>query len=176
LAERLPHAILVGLPGVGKSTVGRRVAKLLDRPFLDFDAELERRTGRRVSRIFAERGESYFRTLERGLTEELAGREGMVLTPGGGWVADPGNVALLRPPGRIIFLDATPETVVGRMGRGIRRRPLLARGDAVATVRRLLEQRRSSYAAADLVVDTEIMDLQQVIAAVAALVRPLWQG
>jgi len=66
--------------------------------------------------------------------------------------------------------------VVGRMGRGIRRRPLLARGDAVATVRRLLEQRRSAYAAADLVVDTEIMDLQQVIAAVAALVRPLWQG
>ena len=156
--------------------MGRRVAKLLERPFLDFDAELERRTGRRVSRIFAERGESYFRMLERGLTEELAAREGMVLTPGGGWVADPGNVALLRPPGRIIFLDATPETVVNRMGRGIRRRPLLARADAVESVRRLLEQRRSAYAAADLVVDTEIMDLQQVIAAVAALVRPLWQG
>ena len=175
-AHPVPHLILVGLPGVGKSAVGRRVARLLRRPFLDFDAELERRSGQPVARIFAERGESYFRGLERALTEEVAGRGGMVLTPGGGWAADPGNVALLRPPGRIIFLDATPETVVGRMGRGRSRRPLLAGGDPVDRVRRLLEQRRPAYAAADAVIDTELMDLQEVTHAVAALARPLWGG
>jgi shikimate kinase len=176
LADWSPHLILGGLPGVGKSTVGRRVAQRVRRPFLDFDAEIEQRDGKPVARIFAERGESYFRALERALTEELVECDGMVLAPGGGWAVDPGNVALLRPPGRIIFLDATPETVVRRMGARRAARPLLAGDDPVAAMRRLLVERRRTYAAADAVVDTEIMNLQQVIRMVTELARPLWGG
>ena len=77
------HLVLVGLPGSGKSTVGRAVAKRLSRPFLDFDAELERRAGISVARIFAERGEAAFRGLEYSLTQELAAAPPMVLAPGG---------------------------------------------------------------------------------------------
>src|SRR5215207_8822569 len=72
------HLILVGLPGVGKSTVGAAVAERLGRPFLDFDAEIERREGKSVADIFAERGEAAFRDLERALTEEARTAPGMV--------------------------------------------------------------------------------------------------
>lgn len=82
----VPHAILIGLPGAGKSTVGRRVAKSLDREFLDFDDEIARREGKSVAEIFSESGERYFRTLEMELTRSLAARSGMILAPGGGWI------------------------------------------------------------------------------------------
>jgi shikimate kinase len=159
------HVILVGLPGSGKTTVGRGVAARLGRPFLDFDQEIERREGQPISRIFAERGEAYFRRLERGLTEEMrtAERE-MVLAPGGGWLTIPGVLAVLRPPGAVIYLAAEPGTVLRRMGRRRDRRPLLANPDPLGALNDLLGQRRALYeAAADLVIDTEPFDLQGVI-------------
>src|SRR5947199_2858983 len=66
-----PHLILVGLPGSGKTTVGRQVATKTGRTFLDLDQEIERREGRSISQIFGEKGEAYFRKRERELTEEL---------------------------------------------------------------------------------------------------------
>lgn len=159
------HVVLVGLPGSGKTTVGRGVARALSCPFLDFDEEIERREGRPVSQIFAERGEGYFRSLERALTEEirLAGR-GMILAPGGGWVTIPGVLELVRPPGAVIYLAARPETALRRMGTLRERRPLLTTPDPLATLTRLHETRGSLYAAAaDHVIDTEVLDLQDVI-------------
>lgn len=172
-----PNLILVGLPGVGKSTVGRKVAERFWRPFLDFDVEIERREGMSVARIFAERGERYFRDRERALTEELLGSGGMVLAPGGGWVATPGNVALLRPPGRIIYLEATPELALRRLRAGTSgraARPLLARSDPLPTLQRLLAERGEFYRAADCVVNTEVLNLQQVTDAVVELASVFW--
>ena len=171
-----PSLVLVGLPGVGKTTVGTAVAARLGWPFLDFDAEIERREGRSVARLFAECGEPYFRARERALTEEVAGRAGMVLAPGGGWVAQPGLMALLRPPARIIYLAATPAAVARRLGPGRVARPLLRDGDVVATLARLLAEREPHYRAADLVVDTEIIDEQGVIDAVWTLATTCGAG
>jgi shikimate kinase len=145
------------------------VADRVGRPFLDFDTEIVRREGASVARIFAERGEEHFRAVERRLTEELRGSGGMVLAPGGGWAAAPGNVALLRPPGRIIYLRADPETVLRRLRRSRNRRPLLAGPDPLGTLRRLLADREAFYRQADCVVDTEVLDLQRLIDAVAEL-------
>ena len=72
----LPHLILVGLPGAGKSTVGAALARELGRTFLDFDAEIVRRQSMTIAEIFAQRGEASFRDLEHGLTEELSERGG----------------------------------------------------------------------------------------------------
>jgi len=161
--------VLVGLPGVGKSTVGREAARRLDWPFLDFDAEIERREGRTVAELFAERGEAHFRGLERRLTEELAGRGRIVLAPGGGWAAQPGLMDLLRPPARIIHLAAAPAAAAARLGAGRAARPLLQGADAEARIARLLRQRAAAYARADVVIDTEVLDFDAVVAKVCAL-------
>lgn len=167
---RTPHVILVGLPGCGKTTVGRAVAERVDRPFLDLDEEIERREGESIGQIFGERGEGYFRQLERQLTQELRECGGMIVSPGGGWVANPGLVSLLRPPGRLIYLKVRPETALARLGANRASRPLLTRPDPLAELKRLHVARRVGYESADWVVDTELNDLQRVIDEVSGLV------
>jgi shikimate kinase len=122
-----------------------------------------------VAELFRTRGEAYFRDCERRLSEELAGRGGIVLAPGGGWVMQPGLVALLRPTGRIIYLAATAAAVAARLGAGRASRPLLQGGDAVDRLARLLAEREPAYLAADAVVDTELIDEQEVICRVLVL-------
>lgn len=161
------HVILVGLPGAGKTTVGRSLARLLSRPFLDFDVELERRAGMTVSEIFRLHGESHFRRLEFELTQRVAESEGAVLAPGGGWIVVPGAMALLRPPGRMIYLRVTPEVAILRIGEGRSRRPLL-QGPGLATVlRRLNAEREPAYLQADYVIDTDHVGIEEVAAQIA---------
>lgn len=157
-----PHIVLVGLPGSGKTTVGRLMASALQAPFLDFDEEIERREGFPVAEIFAQRGEAAFRALERELTREVAARPGMVLSPGGGWITGAGNVDLLRPPARLIHLAVTVATAVERLGSGMERRPLLAGPSASSRLDALAAARMPLYGSADGVVDTETLTPQQV--------------
>jgi shikimate kinase len=166
---RRPHIILVGLPGSGKSTVGAGVAQTLKRNFLDFDSEIEHREGKAIGQIFAEQGEHYFRGLEKALTEELALLGNMVLAPGGGWITTPDVVALLRPPGRLVYLKVRPETAMKRLGPDLASRPLLSRPDPVGELRRLLAERKALYEHADVTVDTEHLKPQEVIQKVAEL-------
>ena len=167
----VPHLILVGLPGAGKSTVGSVLARELGRSFLDFDAEIARREGMTIAEIFAIKGEPTFRQLEHGLTEELKDLGGMVLAPGGGWVARPDTVAILRPPSRMVYLRIRPRTAINRMGRSVAGRPLLSRPNPVAELERLLQQRRSAYESADYVVDVERVAITEVVRRIVAAVR-----
>jgi shikimate kinase len=171
-----PHLVLVGLPGSGKTTVGRGVAARLGRPFLDFDEEIERRAGCSVGDIFALDGESHFRQLELALARELAEARGMVLSPGGGWAAIPGAIAVLRPPALIIYLRLRPETALRRVSLAGRRRPLLEVPDPLSAVRGMLEAREPFYGLADRVVDVELISLQGVIAQVASLAEEAGGG
>jgi shikimate kinase len=163
-----PHLILVGLPGVGKTTIGREVARVLRRQFLDFDREIERRSGMEVREIFREKGEEHFRQLEFALTKELSATGGMVLSPGGGWITQQRSVELLRSAGRIIYLRASPEAVARRLRR-VETRPLLAGRDPVVALRELYLQRGALYETADAVLDTERLARQQLIAKVVEL-------
>ena len=165
---KVPHAILVGLPGVGKSTVGRRVARIVVREFLDFDEEIARREQMSVRRIFESRGESYFRKLELDLTRSLCGRDGMILAPGGGWISQPAAIELLEGTGRTIYLRVTPEAVFQRLRR-ISARPLLAGKDPLATLRELYERRRELYESADYVVDAEMLTKEDLVTEVARI-------
>lgn len=165
------HIVLVGLPGSGKSTIGRAAAKRLGRPFLDFDTEIEKRTGMSVSRFFSERGEPAFRALEVDLTHELAAAPPMVLAPGGGWVTNPGVMALVRPPGRIIHLRISPDEAVRRLTRSRVVRPLLQQANPSMKMWSLWEARAELYNMADLVVDVETLSSQRLTDSVVALAR-----
>jgi len=158
-----PNIVLVGLPGVGKTTVGRTAARLLNWPFIDFDTEIEHREHASVATIFASRGEQHFRSLERALSAELANCRRTMMSAGGGWITDADSVALLRASSRIIYLRAAPERVTARLTSTRGRRPLLNVPDPLAAMLELYESRRHLYEAADFTIDAEVVEKQEVI-------------
>lgn len=157
-----PHIVLVGLSGSGKSTVGAIVAQKLGKTFLDFDAEIERREGMPISQIFGERGEAGFRQLEHKLTEELKDLGNMVLAPGGGWIADSTNVAVIRPPAVFVYLRVRPETAIKRLAGVAGGRPLLNHPNPLGELTKLFETRRPAYQASDFELSAETLTAQQV--------------
>ena len=149
------HVVLVGLMGVGKSTVGRRLAKELQRPFVDVDEQVELRAGRTIPVVFAEDGEEAFRALETSVLADLLASEApLVVAGGGGVVTVEGNRAALAAAGAyVVWLRASAEFLAGRTDPT--HRPLLA-GDAPGTLARLSAERSPLYeAVADVAVDVE---------------------
>jgi shikimate kinase len=165
----VPNLILVGLPGAGKTTIGRAVAAELGRNFLDFDAEIERRQGSSVAEIFGARGEPAFRALEVALTEELKASGNFILAPGGGWITNPGCLDMLRPPAQVIYLQVEPARALKRMAAEATARPLLRHPNPLAELERLLGARKDLYLLADHTVRVDFMREKEVIAHIVAL-------
>lgn len=164
------HIVLIGLPGAGKTTVGRALARRLGRPFVDFDEEIVRREGRTISTIFASEGEAYFRRLESRLTTETLSGAASVLSPGGGWVVEPGLLESARASALLVHLRVSLTTAVRRMGSEAKTRPLLAGPDLMVTLERLWTTRRERYALADVEIDTEMLDSEEVAGRIHALI------
>ncbi|MBC7841583.1 MAG: shikimate kinase [Gemmatimonadaceae bacterium] len=169
MPPRPAHLILIGLPGAGKTTHGRRAAKQLARPFIDLDRRIAHLASRTVPQIFREDGEEGFRLLERKATAALAIEPPSIVAPGGGWMMDASNVDLVKPGATIVWLQVTPRAAVERMGARIRQRPLLASGNPVERLNQLLLRRAERYATADAVINTEVLDWQEVVDAITAL-------
>ena len=121
---------LVGLPGSGKSTVGRQLARRLAIPFFDSDHVIEQRLGCSIREFFEREGEERFRDLEQTVLDELTQGPACVLSTGGGSVLRPLNRQHLRERGRVVYLRSTPEEVFRRV-RHDRNRPLLQVGRLV---------------------------------------------
>lgn len=136
--------ILIGLPGSGKSTVGRQLARRLGLPFTDSDHVIEERIGCSIREYFAREGEVAFRDLEEQVLEELTAANGGVLATGGGAVLRPANRQRLRERGQVIYLRSTPEEVHRRV-RHDTNRPLLQVDDPLARLRDLFAQRDPLY-------------------------------
>lgn len=138
-----PKAVLVGLPGSGKSTIGRRLAKALGVSLLDTDAAIERQTGHRIADIFATDGEKEFRRIEEEVVRAALADHDGVLSLGGGAVTSPGVRAALAGH-TVIFLEITAAEGVRRTG-GNTVRPLLAGPDRAEKFRALMAQRVPLY-------------------------------
>ena len=147
---------------VGKSAVGRNLAKRLQRRFVDLDRLIEKVEGRKVREIFAEKGEPFFRQLEKRTLAETLQKGGQVLATGGGVIMDDENLALLRDKTTLISLTASIETLLARGGSGAKR-PLLKGANRRERVEELLKQRESRYAQAHFTVDTSGLTLEQVV-------------
>ena len=152
------HVVLVGMMGAGKSTVGKRLAKRLDRPFVDADDDLEAHLGRSIAEVFEQDGEEAFRSEEaRHLHRLLGARTPTVVAAGGGVVVRADNRARLREADvTVVWLDAEPAFLASR-AEAKAHRPLLAGGEAPRTVfERLDRERRPLYEeVADLTIDVQ---------------------
>lgn len=150
MGKRLDRpVVLVGLMGVGKSTVGRRLAKRLGLPFVDSDSEIEGAAGLTAAEVFERYGEKDFRDGERRLVARLIEGEVRVIATGGGAYVDPRTRELLNDRAITIWLDAPIEVLAERTARRDTR-PLLRTANPKQTLERLSEQRRPSYAEAHI--------------------------
>lgn len=130
------RVILIGLPGAGKTTVGRQLARRLQVPFVDSDAVIEERLGCSIREFFEREGEEPFRDVEEAVLDELTRGEPCVLSTGGGAVLRPTNRQRLRARGRVFYLRSTPEELMRRL-RHDRTRPLLQVADPLQRLREL---------------------------------------
>ena len=149
------HLLLIGMMGSGKTTIGRRLAERLGRPFFDSDAQVEQATGRSVAEIFATAGEAAFRAEEtKALAAAVRSDRPAVIAVAGGAVLSPENRQIMRGAGQIVWLRASPAVLVRRLGDGSGR-PLLA-GDVPGNVARLVAEREPAYTElAEVIVDVD---------------------
>ena len=164
------HVVLIGLPGAGKTTVGRMVAERLQAGFVDIDTILIRKEGKPIALIFAEKGEPAFREMERREVDAALANQPAVIAPGGGWAAQPGALDAAKPRGYLIYLKARAEVAAGR-AEPSGTRPVLMGDDPVARMRALLEERDPFYAKADATVQTEAKSAENVAAEVVKLAQ-----
>lgn len=154
---------LTGFMGSGKSTSGPHLARRMGYRFVDIDRQVEAAKGMSVARIFSELGETTFRALEREAVLRTLTEERVVVSLGGGVVADPELRDRLVGSGILVWLRVEPDVLAERLARSASRRPLLwdetgmaLTGDAlVARIRTLLERRVDAYSAAQVTVDAD---------------------
>jgi shikimate kinase len=157
------NLFLVGLPGAGKSTLGRQLARRLRKRFVDADAELERHLGVSIPTIFEIEGESGFRDREETTIAELTRLRDIVLSTGGGAVLRPANRLLLKDNGTVIYLHAEPSTLWARV-RHSRNRPLLQTGDPMTRLAQLYSERDALYReVASHVVESERTEVMRLV-------------
>lgn len=167
--------VLVGMPGAGKSAVGRRLGAKLGLPFVDADVEIEKAAGMSIPDIFSAHGEPYFRAGEARVIARLLDHGPQVLATGGGAFMNPETRALLRSKAVTVWLKAEFEVLMRRIKRRADR-PLLKTEDPAATLKALLDQREPVYGEADLVVcsrdEPHETIVDEVIAAIADELAP----
>ncbi len=164
------HIVLIGLPGAGKSTVGRMVAERLNTGYVDIDTILNRKEGKPIAMIFAEKGEPAFRDMERKEVDAALSNEPAVIVPGGGWAAQPGNLDAAKSRGFFVYLKARAEVAAGR-AEPSGTRPVLMDDDPLARMRELLKERDPFYAKADATVQTEAKSVENVAAEIVKLAQ-----
>ncbi len=153
---------LTGFMAVGKTAVGRNLARRLKRRFVDLDKVIEKTAGMKVREIFSRKGELFFRQLEKETLAQVLRQNGQVIATGGGVVMDEDNLRLLLERSLLVCLSASPEVLLRRVGSG-RQRPLLAAADKAKRIKDLLKQREKNYASAHAFVDTSDLTVDQVV-------------
>ncbi|MCH5183071.1 MAG: shikimate kinase [Oscillospiraceae bacterium] len=161
IRRQCENILLIGMPGSGKSVVGSRIAKKLQKPFVDTDAEIELRAGKSIPQIFEQDGEEAFRRLETQVLADVTARSGCVIATGGGVVTRKENHPLLKQNGRVVFLER-PVELLSRKGR-----PLSSSEEAV---KRLYTERFPLYLA---LCDLRVRNIRTVHETVSHVLRAL---
>lgn len=174
------NLVLIGYRATGKSSVARVLAQRLGWQWVDADEEIERRAGKSIARIFAEEGEPAFRELEAQVIAELCARDRIIVAAGGGAPMRAENRQAMKRGGKVVWLQASPQTIFQRMYADpttADRRPNLTAHGGMEEIVQLLAKREPIYReTADLIVDTEGKTVEMVVAEILAAIGPLLQG
>ena len=155
---------------VGKSAVGRNLAKRLRRRFVDLDRLIEKTEGMKVREIFEQKGEAYFRQIEKQTLAHVLQQDGQILATGGGVVLDDDNLALLKEKTVLIGLSASTDAILNRVGNSTTR-PLLKGADRRERIEGLIHSRQARYAQAHFTIDTGALTLAQVVDKIVEIVN-----
>jgi len=163
------HIVLLGLPGAGKTTVGKLLAERLGAPFVDLDAVIVRRMQMPVSRIFGEHGESKFRVFEAEAMKQALTGSPSVIAPGGGWAAQPNAMEEVRSTCLLVYLKTMALSAAKRAADGTR--PLLVGEDPVEHMRQILKEREPFYHLADCEIKTDVKSPAAIADEIAQLAQ-----
>lgn len=161
---------LVGFMGTGKTAVGEELAKRLSLKFLDLDDLIEEKEKLKIMDIFAQKGEPYFRRLEKEMVKGVCQKKGLVVACGGGVVLDKENVKNLRKTGTIVCLSARPEVILERT-KGYTYRPLLNVEDPEKKIKELLKFRAPYYAQADYTINTSDLGVEEITRKIIEIIK-----
>jgi shikimate kinase len=173
--EAARRVILVGPMGSGKTTLGRRAARLLNLDFVDCDEEIESRCGASVNLIFDIEGEAGFRARERRMLKELAARDQVLIATGGGVVLDPKNRQLLKQAGLVVWLQTQVDQQLRRLDQD-RKRPLLQTPDRRKRLLSMAAERNPLYEdVSDLVYRTRQRGVARAAQDLASRIEKHWK-
>jgi XRE family transcriptional regulator, aerobic/anaerobic benzoate catabolism transcriptional regulator len=161
-SDRMKRIALIGLRGAGKTTLGGRLAKELELPFIELDREVEREAGTSLSEIFLLYGQAGYRRYERRCLENVVKKnERAVIATGGSIVSEPGTYDLLLSTCRTIWLKALPEEHMARVVAQGDTRPMTGNLEAMEDLHRILRGRNALYSRADVTIDTAHKSIEQ---------------
>jgi shikimate kinase len=164
-----PHVALVGFMGAGKSTLGRRLACVLQRPFIDTDAEIAAATGMRIVQLFEREGETAFRRREEAVLRIALAGQPAVIALGGGTQTDPISRALVTEHAVRVYLFQDLQTLHARLTASRTIRPVLGRAPRFESIKTLFGQREPLYREAEIVVERPVSDRDAIAAIITAL-------
>lgn len=158
----MKNIYIVGFMGTGKTSAGKELAKRLSRDFLDLDNLIEEKEKMPIAEIFKQKGEPYFRKIEKEAVKEVSLKEDLVVSCGGGAVVDTENLARLKKSGVIICLKADVDTIIKRTKANLKR-PLLNVENPRESIEKLLKEREPFYSQSDYAIDTTDINIKQAV-------------
>lgn len=165
------NIVLVGFMGCGKTTIGKKLARVNDYMFIDMDDEIVNRAGMKITEIFEKYGEAEFRKMETELCRELSNRRGCVIATGGGVIKNETNMELLKKNGVVLYLKASPEHIYNNI-KNDRSRPLLNGGNKMQKIIDMMEERRPLYEErSDLTADITEMRSNEAVGFIMDILR-----
>lgn len=154
--------VLIGMMGAGKSEVGEGLADQLGYDFIDTDSLVVKEAGKSISKIFAEDGEEAFRALEEKVIDGLRGSRSKVIAVGGGATMSLANRQVIALVGTSVYLKASAQELYQRI-KNDRSRPLMQVDNPRSQMAKLLREREETFAKADIVLDTEVLSVDEVV-------------
>ena len=169
------NIVLIGFRGTGKSTVGRLLAKRLERDFIDSDNQIESSTGKTIKSIFEDDGEEGFRKIEADVIAKLSKADNKVISAGGGAVLKEENVNNLKNNGFLVLLEATPEIIHSRIAQDkktTQQRPSLTDKKPLDEIKHLIAEREPAYkSAADFTINTSCISCEDIVNEIITIVN-----